>query len=70
MGKKSVSKAQHIAEATVWAVFVVVAGLGAMSLLNIVDLTSQAQAYIGYVLGAYAMLVFGYLVYKAVENKG
>ncbi len=68
MGKNSVSKPQRIGEAIVWALFVIVAGLGAMSLLNIVNLTSQAKAFIGYVLGAYAALVFGYLAYKAVDK--
>lgn len=70
MGKKPASTKHNIAEAIVWAVFVITAGLASMSQLHIVDLTSAAQAIIGYVLGAYALLVFCYLVFRAVENKG
>jgi hypothetical protein len=69
MSKKPVSKALQGAEAVVFALFVIASGLGSMSLLNLVDLTDQAQAVVGYVLGAYALLVFGYLAFKAVENK-
>lgn len=69
MGKNSVSKLHRIGEAIVWALFVIVAGLGAMSLLNIVNLTSQAKAFVGYILGAYAALVFGYIAYRAVDKE-
>lgn len=69
MSKTTVKKHEVISETVLWVVFVLAAGLGSLSLLNLIDLTSQAQAVIGYVLAAYTVLVFGYLTYKSVENK-
>lgn len=71
MAKKPVRKLNTIAEAVVWGVFIIAAGLAALSLLNAnaVVLTDSAKAVVGYALATYAAAAFGYLVYKAVDNK-
>lgn len=69
MSKKNARKPMLVAEAIVWMLFVLSAGLGSLSQLKMVALTTQAQTAVGYLLGGFAGLVFTYLVYKAVENR-
>jgi len=69
MSKNQPRKVELLAETISWVVFVIAAGIGALSLLNMISLTDKAQAVVGYILGGYALLVFSYLVYKAVENQ-
>lgn len=71
MAKKPVRKLNTVAEAVVWGAFIISSGLAALSLLNTnaVVLTDSAKAVVGYTLAAYATAAFGYLVYKAVDNK-
>ena len=68
MSKTTTNKVMNVAEALVWMTFVLSSGLGAMMLLNIVRLTDLAKAVVGYALAAFAVLVFGYLAYRAVEK--
>lgn len=67
--KQPVKKSMQIAEAFVWFAFVAFGGIAALQLLNLVKLTSFAQAIVGYGIGAFTVLVLGYLAYKAVENR-
>lgn len=71
MSKKPVRK-QVIAEAVFWGLFVISTGLAAIELLSVdaMVLSPWAKQAVGYVLGGYTTLAFGYLVYKAVENRG
>lgn len=69
MSKKVVNKSVLIAESILWAVFVVTSSLATLSLLEMVALKDSAQVLVGYTLGGYAALVFGYISYKAVQNK-
>ena len=63
------SKYLQIAEAIVWFAFVAFGGLASLQLLHFVKLTDTAQAVVGYAIGAFTVLVLGYLAFKAVENK-
>lgn len=69
MSKKPIKRAAVVAESAVWAAFVIAAGFGSMSLLNVVSLTDATRIIAGYALGAFALLAFLYTVYKSVENK-
>lgn len=66
---KPTNKSMQVAEAVVWFAFVAFGGLASLDLLNFVNLTDQFRAVVGYVMGAFTVLVLGYLTFKAVENK-
>jgi len=66
---KQTSKYVQGAEALVWFAFVAFGGLAALSLLNFVQLTDQFKAVVGYAIGAFTVLVLGWLAFNAVKNK-
>lgn len=70
MKKTARNKLNVIAEAVVWGLFIVSSGLGSLSLLKLINLNDQAQAYLGYSLAAFAGVAFGYLTFTAIKNKG
>lgn len=67
--KKQNNKYIQFAEAVVWFTFVAFGGLASLDLLHFVNLTDAFRAIVGYVMGAFTVLVLGYLAFKAVENK-
>jgi hypothetical protein len=67
--QKQPNKYVQAAEAVVWFAFVAFGGLAALSLLNFIELTDQFKAVVGYAIGAFTILVLGWLAFNAVKNK-